>query len=174
MELYILNNNFLREHVIDNFVSLIWTERYTSAGDVQLTLVPTKFYIDSLKPGTYLSIPESQDIMIIETQLIENGLLKISGRDLLTILNQRNVWQIDTTSTAFQPPPKEYVRTDFVPGHFIMDVINVFGINVPNTPHWNANLNAVGEKFLTYHWAQLIIQAQQQNLLLHWALYIML
>ncbi len=87
-----ITETFTLNYIIDEYVSAIWTERYTTAGDVNLVLVPSKHYIDSLKPGTYLGIPDSKEVMEIENQIIENGLLKISGRSLLTILNQRYVW----------------------------------------------------------------------------------
>jgi hypothetical protein len=137
MELYVLNNNFLPVYVIDNFVSVIWTERYTSAGDVQLTLVPTKFYIESLKPGTYLSIPESQEVMRIETQLIENGLLKISGHSLLDFLSQRYVWEAHLENMAANTSPilKDYTSNQLVPGNFISAVVERFTLIIPEFPN---------------------------------------
>jgi hypothetical protein len=131
MELYALTNNFLRDYLIDDKVSLIWTERYTGEGDMQLVLVPTKFYIDSLKPGTLLSIMDSKEIMVVETQLIENGLLKISGTSLFSILKERYVWYPDPDSTLYFKPPIDYKRTDLVPGNFISDVVNRFAILIP-------------------------------------------
>lgn len=132
MELYALTSNFLTDYLIEDKVSLIWTERYTNAGDMQLVLVPTKFYVDNLTPGTFLSIPDSQEVMVIENQLIENGLLKISGRSLLTILNQRYVWELNKDVPQVPYPPMPYKDSTKVPGYFISYVVNRFAIDVPD------------------------------------------
>jgi hypothetical protein len=150
MELTVLTEEFLPEHVIDNFTSLIWTERYTSAGDVQLVLLPTKFHIDILKPGTFLSIPDSKEIMIVDTALIEGGLLKVKGPSLIDILNHRFIWEPDDddgftwkpTSTSDNVLPKDYTRKDFAPGRFITHVVNRFAIVVQPFPRYN-NVHAL-------------------------------
>lgn len=134
MKLHVLTNTFALNYVIDEYVSLIWTERYTSAGDVKFVTIPHKFYIDSLVPGTFVSIPDSKEVMIIETQVIENGLLKISGSSLLSVLNYRYVWEPDTASTASTTPPMDYKSSEFAPGHFIAQVVYRFAIWIPPFP----------------------------------------
>ena len=36
MELYLLDENFVAQSIIDNFKSLIWTKRYYTCGDFEL------------------------------------------------------------------------------------------------------------------------------------------
>ena len=38
MDIYTLDENFLRQDVVDEFHSVVWTERYTKAGDVNLVV----------------------------------------------------------------------------------------------------------------------------------------
>lgn len=138
MELHVLTDTFALNYIIDEYVSFIWTERYTSAGDVQFVTIPTKAAIESLTPGTFLGIPDSQEVMMIETQIIENGLLKISGQSLLIILNQRYVWYPDYASTESEIPPIDYTSKSTQagerPGRFISDVVYQFAIRIFSFP----------------------------------------
>jgi len=89
MELYTLNQNFQRIDVIDEYESAIWTERYTDAGDVTLVVPPTQKMIQKLAEGTFLALAGSDEVMILETQLIEKGKLTVKGTDLLKFLDNR-------------------------------------------------------------------------------------
>ena len=40
-----MTNNFLAEDIVDEFISAIWTERYSSCGEIQL-VVPATSDID--------------------------------------------------------------------------------------------------------------------------------
>lgn len=89
MELYTLDGNFLRRDVVDNFNSVVWTERYTKAGDFTLTLPASKENISKLVEGTFLALKGSKEVMIVETNNIEKGLLKCVGPSLLKFLDNR-------------------------------------------------------------------------------------
>jgi Siphovirus ReqiPepy6 Gp37-like protein len=91
VEPFTLNRKFLKENVIDTFHSLIWTERYYGDGDVELTVPPTVEMIQKLMPGTFLGLPESDEVMILETFTIEEGVLKVTGTSLLPWFNNRFV-----------------------------------------------------------------------------------
>lgn len=99
MDLYTLNENFLAREIIDEFVSAIWTERFTTAGDTQLVVPATQANIDKLAPGVYLALRGTREVMILETQDIENKLLTVTGKTLITMLNQRFAWFKSPTST---------------------------------------------------------------------------
>lgn len=96
MDLYTLNENFVRDESVEGFNSVIWTERYTKAGDFSLSVPPTQENIAKLQEGTFLWTPESDLVMLIETALIKDGQLKLTGFDILAFLNNR---LIRTTST---------------------------------------------------------------------------
>jgi Siphovirus ReqiPepy6 Gp37-like protein len=89
MEPYTLNRNFLRQNVIDGFSSIIWTERYYGDSEVELVVPATKEMIQKLPMGTFLTIDESDEVMILETWDIKNGNLKLSGISLLPWLDNR-------------------------------------------------------------------------------------
>lgn len=89
MDLYTLSDDFLEVDVVDEFDSLIWTERYSTAGDVSLTVTPTPEKILQLKEKTFLKLRDSDEVMQIDTALIEEGRLKVTGKTLDYILNER-------------------------------------------------------------------------------------
>jgi hypothetical protein len=67
MELYILDNLYRRTAVIDKYISLIWTERFSRFGDFQLNIASTLQSRSTLTAQTMLSCSESARIMTIKT-----------------------------------------------------------------------------------------------------------
>lgn len=108
MLLYVLDQDFETLELIDNFIELIWAERYRTCGDFELYL-PVNMCVDPyLTKGNYLHMKGSDQYMIIEdTKTITNAkadaesMHKIVGRDLSSILDRRVIWkQIDFTGTV--------------------------------------------------------------------------
>lgn len=89
MNLYTLNPTFVKQTLIDEFSSVVWTERYSSAGDVALVVDPTPNMIQTLAEGTFLALAGTKEVMIIENQSIENNLLTVTGTSLLEFLKNR-------------------------------------------------------------------------------------
>lgn len=89
MELFTLNRQFLRQQMIDAFVSVIWTERYYGDSEVELIVPATTEMIQALPVGTFLGSVDSKEIMLIDTIDIEAGTLKVTGGSLLSFLNNR-------------------------------------------------------------------------------------
>lgn len=126
MDLYTLTDTFLPKDPVDEFVSAIWTERYSVAGDVQLVVPATPQYIDQLADGTYLALRGSKEVMILETQSIEKGLMTVVGSTLETFLNQRYAWYPTSQSPLPSDPSQwitDYTETAAVPGQFIANVV---------------------------------------------------
>lgn len=97
MELLVLDKSFNSVQIIDNYISLIWTVRYTAAGDFELHIPMYHGVLTHLKDGYYLYLRDSDRIMIIEDIKIdtskEDGVfVTISGRSLESILTRRIVW----------------------------------------------------------------------------------
>jgi hypothetical protein len=97
MEIYFLNSDLEDIWVLDTFDSLIWTDRYWSCGDLDLTCAPTIEILTILAGTSYFRIKESPHIMVLETAAIEydqedGDLLVIQGRSLESILDRRIVW----------------------------------------------------------------------------------
>ncbi|MFL5661538.1 MAG: Gp37-like protein [Ktedonobacteraceae bacterium] len=136
MELYTLTNHFFLNKQIQNYISLIWTERYSSAGDVQLVIPPTLNAIKSLAPGTFLAINGSKEIMVVDTQTIEKDLMTVTGSSLIKFLNQRIAWfenpDYDASATTPGPMFADYTSDDFTVGEFISNVVNEMLIVTPN------------------------------------------
>src|SRR3954451_2978030 len=89
MELYTLSSKFLPRDSIDQFTSAIWTERYFSAGDVQLVVQAIPSQIEKLAKGTLLGLRGTKEIMMLNTQSVEDGLLTVTGSSISKFLNER-------------------------------------------------------------------------------------
>lgn len=97
MELLILNNNFESVDIVDDFKSLIWTDRYNSCCDFEMYLTVNKKNLTYIKEDYYIWTKDSEHTMIIEDIAInsdtEDGNHVIAtGRSLESILKRRIVW----------------------------------------------------------------------------------
>lgn len=137
MDLYTLNENFLAKDVIDEYVSAIWTERYSDAGDVRLVTPATIRLLDRLKPGTYLGLRGSREVMELKSQVIENNLMTVTGRSLVTFLDERYVWAYNAFADTHVA---DYTDKTKVPGQFIADVVSKFAISPVNFAVYQALL----------------------------------
>ena len=97
MEIYVLNTNFESVAVVDEFESLIWTDRYDEAGDFELYMSMDKRLLEYLRKDYYLWNADSEHMMIIEginivSDVEEGNKLIVSGRSLESILDRRIIW----------------------------------------------------------------------------------
>lgn len=97
MDVYVSDTKMETLSVIDNFNSLIWTDRYYQNGDFELYMPITESLLNAVKQDYYLRIRDSEHVMIVEKILIEadseNGArVTISGRSLESILDRRIAW----------------------------------------------------------------------------------
>lgn len=91
MEPYTLDRDFQKKDVIDEFSSIIWTERYYGDGQVEFFVPISVEMISKLPMGSFFGIDESDEIMILETMNIKDGKIKVSGISILSWLNNRFV-----------------------------------------------------------------------------------
>jgi Siphovirus ReqiPepy6 Gp37-like protein len=137
VDLYTLTDQFLADETVDEFVSAIWTERYSAAGDVQLVLPATTDNLEKLKDGTFLALRGTQEVMQIQTDSIENNLMTVVGTALPEFLDQRIVWFKNPAWTSANPDdPKvvDYTEASTTAGAFLASVITKMVINpVPMT-----------------------------------------
>lgn len=109
MELYILDDNFIRLAIVDQYESLIWTERFNAIGDFEL-LIAFEFVPRELTTeGAYLGLSESDRVMVVETTERITGddgtyKVKVTGRSLEMIFKQRlnKIFTGDITTDAFK------------------------------------------------------------------------
>ncbi len=123
MEAYILDDQLRRIDVIDQFESLIWTERFSAAGDFEMHVRSTVDMKSKLKAGTRLITNETDRIMTIENSsdvydAAGKKLLKVKGPELVSILSSRVataalVGQTNTTKWEVNDTPGNVARYVF-------------------------------------------------------------
>lgn len=95
MDLMTLNmTTFLPEKLIENYTSLIWTERYMTAGEFELRTPRIAETMELLPEGQFVSLRDSLEVMMVETHVIDvdedgNHVLTVSGRTFETFLENR-------------------------------------------------------------------------------------
>jgi len=107
MEVYLLNSDLEIIGVLDTFLSLIWTDRYWECGDFEISKIPDLEVFQLLGQVSYLSLPESEHSMILDTIEIqtddeEGSMLIVSGKSLEYILERRIVLNPTVLSGDFQ------------------------------------------------------------------------
>lgn len=94
MEIYILDSLLRAIDIVDEYVSMIWTERYAVKGDFELVTLSTPANRNRFVEDTMLMIPDSKRIMrvktISDTVDVEKGAtLTIKGYELSQIFEER-------------------------------------------------------------------------------------
>lgn len=94
MDLITLDDDNLPWKMVEKYDSLIWTERFNTVGDFQITTGEVDRFMDLLPEGQVVSLRESTVPMIVETHLIERKKntptkLTIKGRDFCSICDRR-------------------------------------------------------------------------------------
>lgn len=131
MELLKLNANHQPTALLEDYDSLIWTERFTGIGDFQLVSGDVDKYKELLPEGTVLTLRESTVPMIVEDHLIERkknsgAKLFVKGREFTSILDRRVSVQAVSSGLA------EWKVVAKIPSdvaHYIITQICVTGIN---------------------------------------------
>lgn len=123
MDMFTMNDAFIAQEVVDEFISAIWTERYSTCGDVQLVVPATPSTIEMLQEGTFLGLRGSKEVMQIKTQNIEKNLMTVKGKTLVEFLDQRLLWEKNPDTSDVTNLITDYVVTDKV-GQAIADVVS--------------------------------------------------
>lgn len=92
MDVLIMDRDFNAITQIDNYESLIWTERYSKAGDFELYIPGSSSLLKNVKQNYYAWIKGCEQVMIIEQISIKGGMMTFSGRSLESILDRRIIW----------------------------------------------------------------------------------
>jgi hypothetical protein len=113
MEVYILDELFRRVKVVDSHSSMIWSERMTDLGDMEIDIFSTDSAKRLFPSGTWLAMSHSYRMMQVETiedSTTDSGIatLKIKGRSMEKILADRLALG-DLTDTTTMP---KWVITD--------------------------------------------------------------
>lgn len=94
MELLPLDGTFTPTKLYEGYSSLIWSERYFSSGDFELTSPDIATCIATLPKESYVGLRESTVPMVVEDHLIINEagaapVIKVTGRSLDSVLDRR-------------------------------------------------------------------------------------
>lgn len=106
MELTFLNTDLEKIYVVDDYQSLIWTERYYKSGDFQLYTAVSDIMLELLslfqesmndKKDLFVRVDVSDVVMIlenseIETDIVTGNHIRFKGRSLSSMLDRRIVW----------------------------------------------------------------------------------
>lgn len=134
MEFWVLDKNFEVFDIIDTYEEIVWSIRFQTAGDFELTTPVTQKIVNSMRVGYYffcdLFYDKETDIgtlMVIESVEIasdpESGnKLKVIGRDLKSILDRRIVWGLKTLKTG---------------DNLKDDIVNILNENVIDPQDWS-------------------------------------
>ena len=97
-ELYlnVYDSDFNQIAVVDNYTSLVWTDRYSDVGEIEITFPYNKEMLDIFKPDNLCRIYLSEHVMIIEKVEIEVdddgvSMVTINGRSMESVLERRVV-----------------------------------------------------------------------------------
>lgn len=105
MDVFVVNRRYERVHVVDYYMSFIWTERYSAKGDFEMIIASTQETRTIFVVGEYIQIDESDrlmEILEVEDATDEEGrrVLTIRGYSLEYLLEQR----VAFSPGATQPP----------------------------------------------------------------------
>lgn len=94
MELITLDSNFHPVKLVENYQSLLWTERYSVAGDFELVSGDIENTMALLPRESYVSLQDSTVPMVVEAYKIEKPKgegpkITVSGRSFDTVLERR-------------------------------------------------------------------------------------
>lgn len=125
MDVYVLNRDYEVIYCIDNYISLIWTQRYAKRGDFELMVKASPEMVARLQKGFYLVRDEDvvgafDSVMIIQNITIqtdvENGdNLIVSGYDLKDIIHRRVI----KSQTVFTNKTIKYIVSSLLDDNII-------------------------------------------------------
>lgn len=107
MELTLLNTSLDAIAIVDDYESVIWTDRYQEYGDFEIYTPVTPDVLAVFKQDFYLQSRDSEHVMIVEKLLIKTDVelgnhITITGRSLESILMRRIVWKQRSISGNLQ------------------------------------------------------------------------
>lgn len=94
MDILVLNEKFETVRVIDDYISLIWTERYAGPGDFSLEIHAKDLIKYNIRPNYFLWRKETPTLMCIEyirlvTDVSAGNSILVKGRSLECYLDRR-------------------------------------------------------------------------------------
>lgn len=119
MDVHILDTDFREIAILDTYESLIWTDRYGSAGDFEIYTSIDYNLINNCRQDYYLRIDDSEHLMIVEGLYIDSDVesgnhLRITGHSLEILLDRRMVWVQTNVSGNLQNALKRLFNENLI------------------------------------------------------------
>lgn len=97
IDFYFLNVDYSRMTIVDQFISMVWTERYDDVGEFELIYSEEHYPDNIVKLGRALGNSKSNVIMLVEQihrtfSEGETAQVKIKGRSLQSLLMRRSIF----------------------------------------------------------------------------------
>lgn len=97
MDVLILDEQFNTVAVIDDYLSMIWTDRFDKAGDFELYMTMRDGLLDEIQNGFYVSIEYSDRLMIVDKTVVktdaeDGNTVTFTGHSLEFLLDRRVIW----------------------------------------------------------------------------------
>ena len=96
-DFYILDQNFRKIHILTQYESLMWVDKYDEPGSIEIYAPPTAEIKEVAVVGNYIQSTKSHHLMVIEKLVTtaspsDGARLIISGRSLESILDRRVIF----------------------------------------------------------------------------------
>lgn len=96
MDLFLLDPAYNKESIVDQYESLSWADSFNTLGAFELHVEPTRYNKARFKMDTVLIHSETNQPAMVDYRIVEEDdkgdtVLKVRGKSLGTILNQRSV-----------------------------------------------------------------------------------
>lgn len=120
MNINVLNDNYEKTTIVDDYTSLMWCKRYADVGALDLEIEASKENLNVFKKGYYITRDDDDAIFRIESIEIEtdsegNDKLIVGALDCKCILHQRITWsQIFLNNSDVQAFIKEMLTFNFI------------------------------------------------------------
>lgn len=119
MEIVLLDTNFVAVDILDDYASLIWSDRFQEYGDFEIYTPFNSRTFSKIKQNYYLINDNSEHVMIIEGLEIETNaetgsFYRITGRSLESILDRRIVWEQTSVSGNLQNGIKKLLNESII------------------------------------------------------------
>lgn len=139
MELLILNTDLISVFIMDTIESLIWTERYSKAGDFELYTPVNDDAVRYLRVDYFIYLKESEKVMMVEALEIKSDVEKgnhliVTGRSLESILERRILWSAFTISGNIQNGIRQLLNDSIITPSIIDRKIANFIFEVSDDP----------------------------------------
>lgn len=134
MEMVVLDENFKKIYVLDDYESFMWVDRYNKPGEFELYATVTEDLLKYPRTNYYIQFSGSEKTMIIEDYAIESNTesgnhIKIIGRSLESILDRRIVWDQTSFTGNLETGIKRLLYANVIGGNGQPDTPSIVGGN---------------------------------------------